>query len=109
MKRRHISTTSRLKLFLEKKGVCHLCLGKVSKGEAWDVSHVTPLEMGGADDESNWDVAHRKCHRAHTATVDVPMIAKAKRREAKHLGAKAKSPRGFRGWTRFNGEKVWAR
>ena len=85
--RKPISTAKRVDLFKRKHGVCHLCSGKVQAGEAWDVSHVIPLELGGADDDSNWDVAHRKCHRSHTANVDQPAIAKAKRREARHLGA----------------------
>lgn len=90
-RRVHISTRKRVALFAAKGGICHLCEGKVHVTEAWDVSHVIPLELGGADNESNWDVAHRTCHRAHTAAVDVPTIAKAKRVEARHIGAKAPS------------------
>jgi len=64
---------------------------KVSPGEEWDVSHDIPLEAGGKDDESNWLVAHRKCHRVHTSTVDMPLIAKVKRIHQNHIGAKLKS------------------
>jgi 5-methylcytosine-specific restriction endonuclease McrA len=95
MTRRRHSTTARAKLFHAKGGICHLCGGLVQAGEAWDISHVIPLAIGGADDETNWDVAHRKCHRAHTATVDAPRIAKTKRQHHQHIGAKAKSARGF--------------
>lgn len=91
MKRRRISTKERLRIFAAEGGVCHLCLGKVQPGEAWDVSHEVPLELGGEDGGDNLRVAHAKCHRAHTAKTDVPRIAKAKRREAAHLGAKAPS------------------
>lgn len=87
MKRAHISTKRRLALLVAKSAICHLCGTKIVPPDAWDVSHVIPLELGGADDESNWDIAHRRCHRPHTATVDIPAIAKAKRREAKHIGA----------------------
>ena len=70
-----------------------MCNMKVIHGEEWDVSHEIPLEAGGKDDESNWLVAHRKCHRRHTAKVDIPLIAKVKRIQARHLGIKkAKSP-----------------
>ena len=88
-KRRHISTSKRVALFKAKGGVCHMCRQLVQVGQPWDVSHVIPLELGGADDETNWDVAHRACHRDHTAKVDAPAIAKAKAREARHIGAKA--------------------
>ncbi|WP_377838743.1 HNH endonuclease [Bosea sp. UC22_33] len=89
MNRRSLSTRDRLRIFTLHGGICHLCGGKVQAGEAWEVSHDTPLELGGADDDANRKPAHRKCHRAHTAAVDLPNIAKAKRREARHLGAKA--------------------
>ena len=87
-KRKRLSTRDLVALFSRKNGVCHLCRGQITPGEAWDVSHDRPLAMGGADDATNWDIAHRKCHKAHTAGVDIPQIGKAKRREAKHMGAK---------------------
>lgn len=87
--RKRISARDLVALFTRKNGICHLCGGQIVPPEPWDVSHDRPLAMGGADDATNWDIAHRKCHKAHTAGVDVPQIAKAKRREAKHMGAKA--------------------
>jgi 5-methylcytosine-specific restriction protein A len=87
--RKPISAKERLRLFALHGGVCHLCRGKITATrEAWEVSHDIPLEMGGADDDDNRKLAHFKCHRAHTATVDLPLIAKAKRREQKNLGAR---------------------
>lgn len=86
-KRRRISTKERLAVFTAADGVCHICNGKINVGDRWEVSHPIPLELGGADDASNRRPAHFKCHRELTAKEDIPAIAKAKRREAKHIGA----------------------
>lgn len=108
-KRVAVSKARRIRLFKDKNGVCHLCGGKISVGEEWDLSHPIPLELGGADDESNWDIAHRACHREETK-VDVANIAKAKRREAKHLGLRKAKGRPLAGTKasgirkRMNGE-----
>lgn len=93
MKRVRITAKMRADIFLSRGGSCHLCNMKVVPGEEWDVSHDIPLEAGGKDDASNWLVAHRKCHRVHTSTVDAPLIAKVKRIHQKHVGAKkSRSP-----------------
>lgn len=93
LKRARLSTTQRFALLQREKYRCHLFNGLIYVGQAWDVSHEIPLELGGADDDSNRRAAHRKCHRAHTAAVDMPAIAKAKRIQAGHHGARvARSP-----------------
>jgi 5-methylcytosine-specific restriction endonuclease McrA len=93
MKRVRITAKMRADIFLSRVGMCHLCSMKVVPGEDWDVSHDIPLEAGGKDDATNWFVAHRKCHRVHTSTVDAPLIAKVKRIHQKHVGAKtSRSP-----------------
>lgn len=93
LKRARLSTTQRFALLQREKYRCHLCNGLIYVGQAWDVSHEIPLELGGADDDSNRRAAHRKCHRAHTTTVDIPAIAKAKRIRAGHHGARvARNP-----------------
>lgn len=95
VKRKSISAKARLKVFQDHSGVCHICGGKIVVGEAWDVEHVIPFAMGGADDETNWVPAHRKCHRTKTVE-DVGNIAKAKRREARHRGVRvSRSPLPF--------------
>lgn len=110
--RRRLSTRERVAIFEREGGVCHVCLQRVRPGEAWDVSHEVPLELGGDDEGENLRVAHRKCHAVVTREQDLPAIAKAKRREAKHIGAKAPSktplPGGRRTrWKRkMNGEVV---
>ena len=93
--RKTISAKIRLKVFTTHNGICHICGGKIHVGEAWDLEHIIPFAMGGADDETNWQPAHSKCHKNKTAQ-DVADIAKAKRREIRHIGAKkSKSPLPF--------------
>jgi 5-methylcytosine-specific restriction protein A len=86
MTRKSVSTKARTNLFLKRKGLCHLCGQPVKVGEKWELEHEIPVAMGGADDESNWFVAHVKCHAVKTKQ-DVGNIAKAKRREARHIGS----------------------
>jgi 5-methylcytosine-specific restriction endonuclease McrA len=94
--RRSLTSKERLRLFALHDERCHLCGGRIGVGEAWEVEHVIPLAMGGADDDANRKPAHVKCHRAKT-TDDAANIAKAKRREAKHLGARPRPKRPIPG------------
>lgn len=103
-KRRGMSSTKRLKFFLDHDGVCHICGGKIQNTDRWEVSHLKPLGMAAVDRETgvvvedldvpeNQRPAHYKCHRDLTAKVDVPMIRKAQKIERKHRGAHVpKSP-----------------
>lgn len=84
--RRSIGTRERVEIFRAHDGICHLCAGRIQAGEAWDLEHAIPLAMGGEDGGDNLRPAHVKCHRTKTSR-DVRDIAKAKRREARHLGA----------------------
>jgi 5-methylcytosine-specific restriction endonuclease McrA len=91
MKRKSRTTAQRVKIFRDNGGICHLCGGKIDgTKEAWELEHIIPFAMGGADDESNLRPAHKRCHLRKTVS-DVAAIAKAKRREANHIGAKASS------------------
>jgi hypothetical protein len=87
-RRFRLSTTARFTLLQREKYRSHLCRGLIYVGQAWDVSHEIPLELGGADDDANRRAAHRKCHRQHTAAVDIPAITRAKRIQAGHHGAR---------------------
>ena len=88
VRRRHWSGNARLALLRKHALRCHICWGEIHIGEAWEVSHEIALKLGGADDDMNAKPAHRKCHRRITSEQDIPAIARAKRREANHLGAK---------------------
>lgn len=96
-KRRSLTRNQRIRIFDAHGGRCHMCGAKIQVGDKWEVSHVTPLAMGGADDEANMAPAHYRCHRDHTAKVDVPWIAKTIRQRAAHIGAKPKAKRPMPG------------
>jgi len=85
MARRSFSKKDRARIFAASAGVCHLCKGQIQVGEAWEVEHVIAYALTRDNSDENLRPAHVKCHRDKTA-VDVPAIAKAKRREAKHAG-----------------------
>jgi 5-methylcytosine-specific restriction protein A len=88
MSRKSLTSAQRVRIFDAGAGLCHFCGCKIhaERGEAWDVSHVIPLEAGGPDELHNMQPAHRTCHRKHTAEIDAPRIAKTKRQRQKHLG-----------------------
>lgn len=91
MTRRTLSSRERLRLFQLGGGVCHLCGGKIDgTREKWEIEHVTALAMGGDDNDGNMKPAHVKCHTPKTAD-DMGRLAKAKRSESRHIGAKRSS------------------
>ncbi len=94
--RRSLSTRERVRLFELHNGDCHICKGKIFAGQVWDVEHVIPLCWGGADDDANRKPAHRRCHKEKTPE-DVHLLAKAKRRRAKHIGIKPHTSRPIPG------------
>lgn len=85
--RRRISTRERVDIFKRCEARCHICQGRINAGDPWDVEHIIPLAQGGDDYGDNLAPAHRRCHEAKTKQ-DTTNTARAKRREAKHLGAK---------------------
>ena len=85
--RRTISTRERVAIFQRWNGECHICGGRITVGEGWDVEHLIPLAQGGDDGGDNLQPAHRKCHAAKSKQ-DATNTARAKRREAIYLGAK---------------------
>ena len=109
--RRHISTKERVAIFQRHDGKCHICGAVIWPNDAWDVEHIIPLAQGGDDEGDNLAPAHRCCHAAKTRR-DAADTARAKRLEARHIGAKAPSraviPGSKRsGWKRkISGEVV---
>ena len=99
MTRRHWSRKARAAIFEAAGGLCHICGGRIQAGEAWELEHVTALSMGGADEADNLRPAHIKCHRNKTS-AEAPILAKARRLEAKHKGTwpKSRTPLRSRGF-----------
>jgi len=88
--RRAMSRMRRLRIFEAGKGICYLCDHCIHVGEKWDVEHIVPLALGGADDVTNMAPAHKACHAPKTA-ADFGRIAKAKRMKARHIGIRKRS------------------
>lgn len=72
-------------------GRCERCTAPLRAG-AVQYDHVIPDAMGGEPTLANCECVCRTCHRAKTSGTDLPQIARAKRREAKHIGAVSKRP-----------------
>lgn len=81
-----MTTRQRAQLFLDEKGICYLCGGKIDLlKERWEHEHEIALDLGGLDEPSNWRLAHYKCHKAKT-TGDIKQIAKGRRIRLKDSG-----------------------
>lgn|SRR5574341_116480 len=76
--------------FLRADGKCEICHAKIVGRAEYD--HIIPDGLGGTPDLDNCQVTCSKCHRLKTSSEDVPRIAKAKRQQRSHIGAKAKRP-----------------
>lgn len=72
----------------------HVCAGCGEKVSVFEIDHVTPLELGGADDDDNLQALCGRCHRAKTNT-DLGRIAKA-RRQAKLMQPRVPSKHPIR-------------
>jgi 5-methylcytosine-specific restriction endonuclease McrA len=87
--RKPLTTKQRVELFKEHKGLCCICKGRINVGEKWIDEHINPLGLTGTNEMSNRGPAHVACAKGKTKG-DLSNIAKAKRVEAKHFGAKVK-------------------
>jgi 5-methylcytosine-specific restriction endonuclease McrA len=107
--RRSLNKKQIVELFHRDNGACCICGGKITTSDKWeDVDrsqiideHETPLALGGTNEMSNRGLAHLICAKGKTKH-DIGNIAKAKRIEAKHIGAKRPKgeikSRGFGQW-----------
>ena len=68
------------------------CGAKLTLGK-YRFGHITPCAMGGKGTLDNCEVVCLPCDKVQTYQTDLPQIAKAKRREIKHKGARVQSKR----------------
>lgn len=97
MSRRSFSRKDRASIFAQNSGKCHICLGKIDVGEAWEVEHVIPYALTQDNSDGNLRPANVKCHARKTHQEDRPRISKAERQRSKHLGSWPKSRTPIRG------------
>jgi hypothetical protein len=94
-KRQPLTKLQRAKLFRDRGGICGGCELRIGVSQLWIDEHRIPLAMGGTNDWSNRELRHEHCAKEKTK-IDMQQIAKAKRIEAKHIGAKPKPKWGKR-------------
>jgi 5-methylcytosine-specific restriction enzyme A len=95
MKRRRLSRIQRMRVFDSAGGNCCLC-GSPIATKLWVCEHLTPLAMGGADDESNMGPAHECCADEKTCR-EALIRAKVYRQRQKHIGVKKRQARPMMG------------
>jgi 5-methylcytosine-specific restriction protein A len=88
--RRRITKALQIRVFDAATGHCHIC-GQPIRKQPWQVEHVKPLWLGGADDETNMKPAHLRCHQDKTS-AEAPVRAKGTRIRARHIGVKPRRP-----------------
>lgn len=110
MSRREFPAKVKVLAFRRANGHCESCTAFLRVGK-FHYDHVNPDAMTGEPTLENCRVLCLACHSAKTRG-DITKISRAKRREAKHIGAKAPSrhplPGGKRSpWKiKINGEVV---
>jgi hypothetical protein len=87
MSRKEFSTRTKAKAFHRAGGNCESCTCRLSVGK-FHYDHDNPDGLTGEPTLENCRVLCTACHSVKTTTQDVPRIAKAKRNEARHIGAK---------------------
>lgn len=105
MKRREFSNYVKAQAAIRAKGRCENCTARLMTG-GYHYDHRVADALGGDNSEDNCQLLCKTCHDLKTRKADVPNIAKAKRREKKHLGIK--KPRTITRWRKMDGTAVFA-
>jgi len=88
---------------MDANGACQTCQIRLHPGQSWDLDHIIPLALGGADEIYNLQVLCKECHKAKTNLQDIPSIAKLFRLKTKHLGARVQSKKPMP----FGRQSIW--
>ncbi len=100
--RREFTTKIKAAAFQRSGGNCEGCTARLYVGK-FHYDHRIPDGLTGEPTLSNCVVLCVACHGVKTTKHDVPAIARAKRREAKHIGAtKPKRP-----WPKRSFSQQW--
>ena len=87
MNRLEFTKKTKARAFERSLGCCEYCKARLQVGK-FHYDHEIPAALGGSNDLENCKVACEACHSEKTTQLDVPQIAKAKRQQARHIGAK---------------------
>ena len=90
MTRQEFPARVKVAAFERADGHCEACKAPLRVGKT-HYDHVIPDALGGSPTIENCAVLCASCHSAKTTRQDVPSIARAKRLQAKHVGAKGPS------------------
>lgn len=100
--RREFPARVKVAAYERAKGSCEGCGARLTVGKfAYD--HINPDGLTGEPTLENCKVLCTPCHSTKTVR-DVADIARAKRRQARHLGVR--KPRTIRAWRKFDGTIV---
>jgi 5-methylcytosine-specific restriction protein A len=84
--RQEFSKKIKLAVAYRAGGKCEECGAKLFVGKA-HYDHIVADALGGKATEDNCKLLCTACHGAKSASHDIPMIRKADRQKAKHIGA----------------------
>ena len=56
-----MSRARRVKIFLQRNGICCLCGVQIRQGESWFIEHPEALDLGGSDNDEELWPAHVRC------------------------------------------------
>jgi 5-methylcytosine-specific restriction enzyme A len=87
-KRAEFSKKTKAEAFQRAKGHCEKCSAPLRPGK-FEYHHHVEAALGGPNTLENCAVWCDACHDPHTAKVSTPRVAKMKRQQAAHIGAKA--------------------